>query len=140
MNRHDGIRRVVLAGEKHADFGVLSLLLELLDLAREFGQHILAFIRQFGKRLQVADIPRQLGIQLDIPLQPAARLQDRLRFFLIVPEFRLGCFFFQLENLCALVFRIKDTLESAVSFPRSRSPSHEVPRAFKSSNLVMEYI
>jgi len=57
-------------------------------------------------------------------------LKDCLRLFLIIPEFGLCYFLFELENLRAFVFRIKDTLELAVSFLRLRPLSLEVLRAF----------
>jgi hypothetical protein len=124
----------MIAGEEHAYFGVLSLLFELLNLAFELGHHILPLFRELRKRFQVFNISRQFGVQLNVMLEAAARLQDSLRLFLIVPEIRTGYFFFQLENLRAFSLRIKDTLESAVSFRRLRSLFHEVPRAFTSSS------
>jgi hypothetical protein len=57
---------------------------------------------------------------LDVLIKPASRLQGLLRLLLIIPEFGLGYFFFELVNFDTLAVGIKDTLESAVSFPRSR--------------------
>jgi hypothetical protein len=100
----------VLSGEKHADLGVLSFLLQLLHFAREIVQNVLAFIRQFSERLEVFDLTCQLGIQLDILFQIASLLERRLRFFLVVPEFGTCYFSFELENLCTFAVCIKDTL------------------------------
>jgi hypothetical protein len=100
----------VLPGKKHADFGVLSLLLELLDFARKVVKHVFAFMRKLRQRLEIFHILCQLGIQLNVLVQAAARLQDRLGLLLIAPELRLGCFFFELENLRAFACGIKDTL------------------------------
>jgi hypothetical protein len=116
---------------------VLSFLLELLNFVRKLGHDILPLFRKFRQRFQIVRIPSQFRIQLNILLQAAPFLQNSLRFFLIIPELRLSYLFFKLENLCALPLRIKDTLESAVSFPRSRSLSHEVPRAFIPPKLIV---
>jgi hypothetical protein len=80
--------------------------------------------------MQVGDILDKLDIQLDIIFQPAAPLQNRLSFFLIIPEIRLGYFSVELENFRALVVRIKDTLAPAVFFPRWRSLFPEALQAF----------
>jgi hypothetical protein len=87
--------------------------------------------------MQVLYVFGKLTIQLDIIFQPAAPLQDRLGFFLIVPEIRLGYFSLELENFRALVVRIKDTLAPAVFFPRWRSLFPEALQAFNPPKLSL---
>ena len=97
---------------------MLSFLFQLLHLFIEVRQYVLAFISQFDQCLQVVNVLCQSFIQLDILIEAAAPLQDRLRFFLIVPKFRPCNFLFELDYFSTLVFGIKDTLAPAVSFPR----------------------
>jgi hypothetical protein len=47
---------------------------------------------------------------LAVPLQAASFLENGLRLFLVVPEFRLSYFLFKLENFRAFPFGIKDNL------------------------------
>jgi hypothetical protein len=124
----------VFAGKEHANFCVLGFLLDLFDFANKVRHYVFPLVRQFDKRFQVFDVSCQFGIQLDVLFQAASRLEDCLRLFLIIPEFGLRYFFFELENLRVFVFRIKDTLELAVSFPRLRPLSLEVLRAFSPSS------
>ncbi len=131
MNRHDGIRAVVLAREQHSYFRVLGFLLQLLHLRGKVRYNVFTLLGEFGKSFEILNVPLQARVQFDVLFQPAALLQDCLRFFLVIPELRVCYFLFELENLCTLVFRIKDNLESGVSSPLSHSLSHEVHRAFK---------
>ena len=110
---------------------MLGLLLELLNLGGQLPYNVFTLLGKFGKSFQVLNVSLQSGVQLDILLQSAPLLEYCLRFFLIVPKLRLGYFLFKLENLSALVFRIKDNLGSGVSSLLSHSLSHEVLRAFK---------
>jgi hypothetical protein len=80
--------------------------------------------------MQVFNVLGKLTIQLNIMFQPASSLQNRLSFFLITPEIRLGYFPLEFENFRALVVRIKDTLAPAVFFPRWRSLFPEALQAF----------
>lgn len=100
----------MLSGKKHAYFCVLSFMFELFDLAHELRFYIFPLGGKFGKRPQIIRIPCQFGIQLNVLIKAASRLKNLLRLFLVIPEFRPGYFFFQLENLCTFAFRIKDTL------------------------------
>jgi hypothetical protein len=99
---------------------VLCFVFELLNFAREICSYSFSFSDKLGQSFQIVHLPGQFRIQLDILIEAASCLKCFLRLFLVIPEFRLGYFFLELENLCAFAFRIKDNLESAVSFPRSR--------------------
>jgi hypothetical protein len=112
----------MFARQKHADFRVLSFLFKPLYFIRKIAQHIFAFAGQFHQGLQILEVSGKLGIRLDIFLQTTACLQNRLSFFLVVPEFRAGYPLFKLENLRTFAVCIKDTLGSVVFFPRPRSP------------------
>jgi hypothetical protein len=111
----------MVAGEQHPDFGMLRLLFQLVHLAGQLRSYIFALGGKFRQRLQVVDLPGEPGIQLDIIFQAASCLQNRLRLLLIIPEFRLGYLFLQLENFGSFSLRIKDTLGSAKPFPRLRA-------------------
>ena len=54
MNRDDRVGSIMFSGEQHADFRVLGFLFQLLHLACELGQDVLALLRQFDKRFQIA--------------------------------------------------------------------------------------
>jgi hypothetical protein len=91
-----------------------------LHFIGKFLNYIFPLAGQFDQRFEIIGLARVSGIGLNISLQAAAFLQRRLRVFRITPEVGLRYFLFKLENLRTLTFYIKDTLVSAISFPRRR--------------------
>jgi hypothetical protein len=97
MDRHDGIRRVVIAAEHLLRFRGLDLMLERVDRALEIGTDVFAALRPLEQHSEVVDLPGKAVAKLDVFGQPPLALQRLLGFGLVVPEIGGGDLLFELR-------------------------------------------
>jgi hypothetical protein len=89
----------VLAAEHLLDLRRFDFALQLVDAAREVGIDRLARLQPFGQHGEVLGASLQGVAQRDVLFEPAAALQQLLRFGLILPEVRFADARFDLADL-----------------------------------------
>jgi hypothetical protein len=80
----------VLAAEHLLDLAGVDLLLEPVERVRELGVDALTRLRPFNENGEIVVLPAERHAEIAVLLQPAAALQDLLRFSLVFPEIRGG--------------------------------------------------
>ena len=90
MDGHDGVARVVLAGEQRFGFEFVEQLAERVDFALQVGVDVLAFFREIEVSGDVVAAARQVGVGREHVLQPLLFAHDLLRALGIRPQIRVG--------------------------------------------------
>jgi hypothetical protein len=80
----------VLAAEHLLDLAGLHFLIEEIERLRELGVDALAGVRPLDQHGEIVALLLERDAQVAILLQPAAALQDLLRFGLVFPEIGRG--------------------------------------------------
>jgi hypothetical protein len=80
----------VLAAEHLLDLAGLDLLIERVERNTEFGIDRFAGVSPLGEHREVVALPAQRDHQIAVLFEPAAALQDFLRFGLVFPEIGRG--------------------------------------------------
>jgi hypothetical protein len=90
MDRDDGVPAIVLAAEHLLDLTGLHFLIERFERLSELGVDRLTRVRPFDQHREVVALLPERQHEIAILLDPAAPLQDLLRFGLVLPEIRSG--------------------------------------------------
>jgi hypothetical protein len=86
MDRDDGVLAIVLAAEHLLDLAGLHFLIERLERLSEILVDRFAGLGPLDEDGEVVALSLEREDQIAIQLEPAAALQDLLRFGLIFPE------------------------------------------------------
>jgi hypothetical protein len=108
MDRHDCVGAVVLAAEDASGFGGLDLRVEAIQAGGNLSGDILARLGPFDKHAEIVLLPGEGIDQIDFVLQPLSALEGALGLRLIIPEFRLGDAFLELDDFFPRPSCLKD--------------------------------
>jgi hypothetical protein len=90
MDRHDRVLAIVLAAEHLLDFAGLHFLVEAVERLRELAVDSFARLGPLDQHGEVVALLLERQHQIAILFEPAAALQDLLRFGLVFPEVGRG--------------------------------------------------
>jgi hypothetical protein len=90
MDRDDGVLAIVLAAQHLLDLAGLHFLVEHVECTRDFVVDGLARLGPFDEHCQVVALCPERAHEIELLLEPAAALQDLLRFSLVFPEIGRG--------------------------------------------------
>jgi len=109
MNRQDRILAIVLAAEHLADLPAVDQSGELLHSAGQLGADVLSLSRPFDEDGKIVGLSPEGIDQLDFLFEPAAALENSLRFGLIAPEIGSRGLNFYLSELLGRMCGVKDS-------------------------------
>jgi hypothetical protein len=109
VDRHHGVRAIVLAAEDALRLRGLDPLLEPVEPRGEVGGDVFPGGGPLGQHSQVGFLlPDRFG-EVDVVLEPAPALQDLLGFGLVLPEVGLADQRLEAVGLVTRAFGLKDT-------------------------------
>ena len=96
MDRHDGVARIVVAGEQCLGFDAVDQFVQAIQVALQFGVDVFAFTGEIKIGADIIGAARQVAFQGQHVLQTLALTHHLLRSRRIRPEVRIGRLLFDL--------------------------------------------
>ena len=106
---HDRIASIIGSGQQCFSLCFFNVFFEFIESALQFAERALVITREFEEHAGIIDLPAKLLGFLYGGLETAARFQDCLRAFLIVPEVWFCKLFFEFGEFLPLGFGVKET-------------------------------